>query len=83
MKKGFQIYQSKPVERVAHQLTDDELKNLCCSANQAMVEIEGQPVMFAYHCPQSEIKPGDWVVDNGDKDIYHCTDETFRERNDV
>ncbi len=83
MKAGFKAYQSKPIERIAHQLTEKEVAKLCCTGDRASVMVEGEPLIFAYHCAPSEIVAGDWVVFLNEEDTYHCTDGVFRERNHV
>ena len=86
----FKSYQSKPITRMATQITTEDavLKDKGVEASYALYRTEGNPdhtgatktVSFkAYEEP----KVGDWIVQLTAEDTYHCTDAVFRERNIV
>lgn len=84
----FVPYESKPVTRMAFQITESHViikpKNVEGSQYTiGHINLEGvitKPISFkAYETP----KVGDWVVRLTDTDTYHVTDAVFRERNIV
>ncbi|WP_038224821.1 Gp49 family protein [Vibrio sp. ER1A] len=89
VRDGFKLFESKPVEREAYQLTKRDIitmtwaKDDANNSNVACVQIEGHMVEFAFHCHPDEIKAGDYVVFLNEKDTYHCSEEVFIERNEV
>ena len=76
----FKDYESKPIVRSAHQITYDGRHTRYGESNEWKVVIGDKWHNFKAH---SDVKVGDWVVHLSDTDIYHCTDEVFRERNVV
>lgn len=84
----FVPYESKPVTRMAFQITESHVivKPKAIEGSQYTVGhidpkgVITKPINFkAYEEP----KVGDWVVRLTDTDTYHCTDAVFRERNIV
>lgn len=80
----FKPYESKPVTRMAFQITANHglakigevtwlLAELSTSTDRGKIKFK------AYEEP----KIGDWVVQLTAEDTYHCTDAVFRERNIV
>lgn len=85
-RNGFKLYDAKPIQREAHQLTVDDINSMTWkisnqSGNKAVINVAGESVAFAFHCEPSEIKAGDYVVFINDNDTYHCSEEVFNERN--
>lgn len=88
----FKPYESKPITRMAFQITVDHaiIKSIKVEAQYSIITCEEpdnctdtqifQRVDFkAYEEP----KIGDWVVRLTEDDTYHVTDAVFRERNIV
>lgn len=84
---GFKLYEGKPIVREAHQLTEVDLDFITYRQVgediKAVFTIDGQEVVFAFHCKAGEMKVGDYVVFINEKDTYHCSKEVFEERNHV
>ncbi|WJT09275.1 Gp49 family protein [Vibrio harveyi] len=82
---GFSLYESKPIVREAHQLTERDLNAMIIigDGKKASIKIEGKIIEFAFHCSMNDIKAGDYVVFINDEDTYHCSEEIFKERNKV
>lgn len=71
----FKPYESKPITRMAFQITQDVTKS---HTEESVYCTEG--ISFkAYESP----KQGDWVVRLTQEDTYHVSDVVFRERNIV
>lgn len=79
----FKPYESKPVTRMAFQLTGDHLlaKVVGEESTYAVGINVGKP--FVKFKAYEEPKIGDWVVCLTADDTYHVTDAVFRERNIV
>lgn len=86
----FKPYQSKPIERMAIQITEEDciIKLKTIEATYKFFRQVGdsdstvgtKTVTFkAYEEP----KVGDWIVRLTDEDTYHVTNAVFRERNVV
>ena len=74
----FKPYESKPVTRMAFQITSAPEDEVISYSEASTYYCRG--VMFkAYEEP----KVGDWIVRLTETDTYHCTDAVFRERNIV
>ena len=82
-KPGFNQYESKPVTRTAHQITQEDRNDMIFlgSGKKANVQIGDEVIEFAYHCSMNDIKVGDYIVFLNDEDTYHCSQEVFNERN--
>jgi hypothetical protein len=76
----FKEYQSKPITRNAYQIKPEDTVVQYGDSNEYKVVVSGKWVTFKAH---QEIENGDWIVHLSDSDVYHCTDEVFRERNIV
>lgn len=84
----FISYKSKPVTRMAFQITKDHVivkpkaVDGCeyCIGHIDSGGVVTKPIKFkAYESPIV----GDWIVQLTADDTYHCTDAVFRERNIV
>lgn len=73
---NFKDYQSKPIIRKAHEITDKD--ELLFNAELSQLTINGETVA----CFQ-EPKIGDYIVFLNDTDIYHCSKSVFEDRNVV
>lgn len=71
----FKPYESKPITRMAFQITQDVRK----SHTEESVYCTEDIYFKAYETP----KQGDWVVRLTQEDTYHVSDTIFRERNIV
>lgn len=82
MIEEFKEYESKPIKRKALQMVDGRLEHFDGATYRYWFQTPEGPavIMFAAHQ-----KPmlGDWIVYLNDHDVYHCTDQVFRERNIV
>lgn len=77
--KEFLPYESKPVTRYAHKITDaDKLAKV----GEATYNIVLSDTVVAFKAYEKPV-PGDYIVWLKDDDIYHCSDAVFRERNVV
>lgn len=79
----FKIYQSKPIERHAHKITEqDEIhKHTTKEATYELVPY-GSPVSFEFKAYE-EVKVGDYIVRLTVEATYHCSAKVFEERNIV
>jgi len=76
---SFKSYESKPVTRLAHRITDNDVIQALPDCTYALA-VDGVDVFFkAYTTPIA----GDYVVYLNEDDVYHCTAKVFRERNIV
>jgi hypothetical protein len=77
----FVAYQSKPITRMAFQITAEMLlwkNNTEDSSYGVSMPTDTISIQFkAYEQPVV----GDWVVRLTEEDTYHVTDKVFRERN--
>lgn len=77
---GFKPFQSKPITRLAHEITDNDVISRH-GENLYQIKIPSGPVLsfMAYET----VKTGDYVVFLDQSDIYHCRRDIFHERNIV
>lgn len=76
----FKEYQSKPITRLAMQITLEHNLKYSPSTSEASVKTpDGELVFKCYEKPQL----GDYVCYLNDEDIYHCSRKVFHERNIV
>lgn len=75
---AFERYQSKPVTRLAHEITEHDLITEQSPNRYRLKMPEGDAVDFVAFCG---IKTGDFVVFHNEDDIYHCNRKVFAERN--
>lgn len=77
----FKDYQSKPITRKAHKITDE------CVITKLEAEATYQiksPTLATYKFKAYEdINVGDFIVFLNDDDIYHCNAIVFADRNIV
>ena len=78
----FEPYESKPVTRMAFQITERHGWAKIVEAEYMIVENTEHTNIITFKAYE-EPKLGDWVVRLTDDDTYHCTDVVFRERNIV
>lgn len=76
----FKTYQSKPIERLAHCITADDVISRQGDKLYQIRFKDGRVYPFVAH---QAVETGDYVVYLNDEDIYHCSAEVFRERNIV
>ena len=77
---GFKPYQSKPIIRLAHEITDSDVISRH-GDNMYQIKIPtGQVMAFMAY---GVVKTGDYVVFLNQSDIYHCRRKEFLERNVV
>lgn len=76
----FQRYESRPITRLAHQITERDHVVSAGEGRLRLITPEGEKFSFAHHEP---VNTGDYVVYLNDEDIYHCRREVFLERNIV
>lgn len=76
----FKKYVSKPIIRMAHQLTALDEVTATGKESTSYFGKGEQLVEFKHYEP---VKVGDFVVYLNDDDIYHCSKEVFEERNVV
>lgn len=87
VRKGFKLFDAKPIQREAYQLTMQDVISMrfdrddVSDSNRAGIIVGCTPISFAYHCKPEEIKAGDYVVFINENDTYHCSEEVFNERN--
>lgn len=81
----FKQYESKPVVRLAFQITKQhEITKI--NDSEAAYYIERDHISSSsriYFKAYERPVVGDWIVYLTDADTYHCTDAVFRERNIV
>lgn len=76
---SFKHYESKPITRLAHRITDNDAIQALPDCTYALA-VDGVDVFFKAHTIPVA---GDYVVYLNEDDVYHCTAEVFRERNIV
>jgi hypothetical protein len=76
---GYQRYQSKPIARLAYRIKPRDVI-MPVDETTSEIAINGQLVRFRHY---QEVMAGDYVVNNGEDDIYHCPATVFSERNIV
>lgn len=80
----FLPYNSKPVVRMAFQITEQHNITKIGEATYHCSITTTDPVYSAVlFKAYEEPKVGDWIVRLTEEDTYHCTDAVFRERNIV
>ena len=76
----FKEYASKPIIRRAHKIVAEDV--ITKLAEEATYRIDSKcaqvDVKFKAY---EEVKAGDYIVYLDDTDIYHCSENVFRERN--
>lgn len=70
----FQDYQSKPVTRRAHRITEDDK---IVEVEENTYRINDELTFKAF----KNILTGDYVGYLNEEDVYHCSAEVFHERN--
>lgn len=79
----FKEYESKPVKRMAFQITADmEIEAGDCPDWFVSTEAGEDIDVVCFKAYQQPVV-GDWIVRLTEDDTYHCTDQVFRERNVV
>jgi hypothetical protein len=76
----FKEYQSKPITRLAHEVTTD------CTIMQTSDEATSQIFIggvWLYFKHYELVSVGDWIVYINETDVYHCSNKVFRSRNIV
>lgn len=77
---SFKEYESKPVTRLAYEITEDDVLWTTGNESEWATTVDGKTVKFkAYEDPMT----GDYIVYLDDTDVYHCRREIFHERNVV
>jgi len=76
---SFKPYESKPITRLAHRITGNDVVQALPECTYA-IRVDEADVFFKAYTPPVA---GDYVVYLNDDDVYHCTAEVFRERNIV
>lgn len=79
----FKPFESKPVTRMAFQITKDHGWAKIGEAQYMIAEDTEHTTNIVRFKAYEEPKVGDWIVKLTDADTYHCTDAVFRERNIV
>lgn len=75
----FKEYQSKPVVRKAYQLSvADIAKAVVIDETTIQITLGSLDIRFKHY---ETVKSGDYVVYLKEDDIYHCSEEVFKERN--
>ena len=69
----FKAYEGKPVTRMAHEVTEEDVIEKVGEATSTINGIE-----FKHY---GEVKVGDYIIRNAGECDYHCTKEIFEERN--
>lgn len=76
----FKEYESKPITRLAMEITEEHNLQYRASTSCASVDTpEGKLLFKCYEEP----KVGDYVCYLNDEDVYHCSRKVFHERNIV
>ncbi|AGG58044.1 hypothetical protein VPAG_00008 [Vibrio phage douglas 12A4] len=82
----FKEYKSKPITRLAHEITQSDLDTLK-KIGESMFHIviheqdtTDHPVSFKAY---EDVKVGDFIVYLDSSDIYHCSRKVFEERNEI
>jgi hypothetical protein len=79
----FKPYESKPVTRMAFQLTENHAWAKIEAATYMVAEDTLNTTNIIRFKAYQEPQIGDWIVRLTSEDTYHCTDIVFRERNIV
>ena len=77
---GFTEYVSKPIVRLAYEITVADRIESGVKPSTSEIIIDGNLIEFKHY---EAIRPGDFIVYLTDDDIYHCKREVFLERNEV
>lgn len=71
----FQIYETRPTQRLAHQITeDDRILNTDQDGYSLLITPTGTKITFSNN---KDMKTGDYVIFLNKEDIYHCYKEVF------
>lgn len=76
----FKEYQSKPITRLAYEVSERDSINEEETESTSSVVIDGVKVFFKHY---EQVKPGDFIVYLNDSDVYHCDRAVFMDRNIV
>jgi len=77
--EGFTEYESRPIMRKAYQVkAHDEIRALGDAS--FAINIAKKDVTFKAH---ETVFPGDFIIHNGEDDVYHCRQTIFHDRNIV
>jgi len=77
--EGFIDYESRPITRSAYRVkANDEIKHLGDSSFS--IKVAHKDVLFKAH---ETVFPGDFIIHNGEDDVYHCRQTIFHDRNIV
>lgn len=79
----FKPYQSKPITRMAFQLSDQHEWAKIEESTYFVSEKTTQTTNFMRFKAYEEPKIGDWIVRLTEDDTYHVSNEVFHERNIV
>lgn len=79
----FKDYQSKPITRSAHRITNEDTTYKVEGAESTYILIIKESLEKVRFKAYEEVKVGDYVVYLDDTDIYHCSAKVFEERNIV
>lgn len=74
----FKDYESKPITRKAHEVSEHDHVQKRQAESTSCIEIDGEKVEFKHYEP---VNIGDFIVYLNDDDIYHCSRAVFAERN--
>lgn len=78
---SFQRYESRPITRLAHEITEADRIVSAGVGLLRLITPEGEKHTFTYS--SMEVQTGDFVVYQDEDDIYHCPRGVFLERNIV
>lgn len=76
----FQRYESRPITRLAHQITERDHIVSAGENRLRLITPEGEKISFEHYM---DVKTGDYVIYRNEDDIYHCPRDLFLERNIV
>lgn len=76
---SFKEYQSKPITRLAHEITETDIISELGPKLFRLKFKTGETFHFVAH---ETIKSGDFIVYLNENDIYHCNRKVFAERNE-
>ena len=75
----FIKYQSKPITRLAHKVTEsDVITEVEDKESTSVLNSSSSSVAFKHYEP---VLVGDYIVYLNEDDIYHCSAKVFAERN--
>lgn len=77
----FKEYKSKPITRLAHEITEDDIVGHGNAPNLYLLSPADSNETFKF-VAYDEVKVGDFVVYLNEDDIYHCSRKVMAERNE-